>query len=170
MDLQAFLEDNTYSRSVISRLKSNPGENVENDKKAIMIVDDEEDIRSALKEVLQDTYRIYEAADGAEALRLVQGIAPDLILLDILMPEADGYEVCSRLKHDKKTAHIPVIFLSAKAQLSDTEKGFNVGADAYVAKPFSAEKLLKKISDVLEKAAIRNSVLEDDIKSRKKTS
>jgi DNA-binding response OmpR family regulator len=78
--------------------------------------------------------------------------------------------VCRQLKKDKATTHIPVIFLSAKAQLNDTEKGFTCGADAYVAKPFSAEKLLNKISAVLDKAEMRDSLREDSQKTKKKPS
>jgi putative two-component system response regulator len=143
---------------------------MEDEKKIIVVVDDEDNIRSALKEVLSETYRVYDAADGVEALRLIRRIMPDVVILDILMPEADGYEVCTMLKQDKRTTHIPVIFLSAKAQINDTEKGFKCGGDAFVAKPFSAGKLLKKISEVIEIAEMRNSVLGVDWKNRKKTS
>jgi CheY-like chemotaxis protein len=127
-------------------------------KKKIVVADDDEDILSALKETLGEIYSVYAAQDGAEAVKLVKKIHPDLVIMDILMPEMDGLEACRRIKTDKQTAPIPVIFLTVKNQVEDSEKGFQSGADSYMSKPFSPEKLLQKVSQMIEISEIRKGL------------
>ncbi len=105
-------------------------------KSCILIVDDERQNIKMLSEFLRGTYKIMAAKNGAQALKAAQGnIVPDLILLDIMMPGIDGYEVCKRLKADKKTKHIPVIFVTAVTETQDAARGFQAGAVDFIQKP-----------------------------------
>ena len=94
-------------------------------------------------------YRVITAGDGVEGLRQVAGEAPDLVLLDVMMPRMDGLEVVRRLKADAATAGIPVILLSAKAQAIDVSGGLGAGADDYVTKPFDPLELLEKVGALI---------------------
>jgi CheY-like chemotaxis protein len=103
---------------------------------SIMIVDDEVINIEILLEALESNYDIIVAINGEEALELIQSEKPDLILLDIMMPGIDGYEVCRRIKSNDKTRDIPVVFLSAKQAENAKQKGLELGADDYITKPF----------------------------------
>jgi CheY-like chemotaxis protein len=112
----------------------------------ILVVDDIPTNIQLLATVLDTQgYQICEATHGAQALELVQDVVPDLILLDIEMPEMDGYEVCRRLKTDPNLRDIPVIFLTARTDPEDIVKGFKAGAVDYVLKPFNTEELLARV-------------------------
>lgn len=107
-------------------------------KPRILVVDDEPFYTEVLNNLLRKDYDMVIAENGQQALQLaVNDPQPDLILLDILLPDIDGYEVCSRLKADPSTSEIPVIFLSAKSDVDDEVKGFNLGAVDYITKPIS---------------------------------
>lgn len=115
-------------------------------KKKILVVDDEPHIVNLVRLTLSgEKYEVYSAYSGQEALRLAQQIRPDLILLDIMMPNMDGYQVCEELRKDKRTANVPIMILSAKSQLVDKFKSINVGADDYVVKPFDPDELIKRV-------------------------
>ncbi|WDP84313.1 MAG: response regulator [Desulfobacter sp.] len=114
---------------------------IEASKRKILIVDDVPTNITVLTEILMDDYKMVCATNGSDALKLAASSAPDLILLDIMMPEMDGYEVCRRLKKEEKTGPIPVIFLTAKNQETDEIKGLEAGAVDYIAKPFNARIL-----------------------------
>jgi len=104
----------------------------------ILIVDDERYNIKVLSDFLHADYKIMAAKDGEQALKIAQGdTVPDLILLDIIMPGIDGYEVCKRLKENKKTQNIPVIFVTAVSEAMDAARAFDVGAVDYVTKPFN---------------------------------
>ena len=90
--------------------------------------------------------------DGAEGIALVRKIVPDLVLLDVMLPDTDGYDVCLRIKSDGNTAHIPVIFLSARGEVVDKVRGLSCGAADYVTKPWNAAELLARIDAVLAQA------------------
>ncbi|MGA7411500.1 MAG: SpoIIE family protein phosphatase [Bryobacteraceae bacterium] len=108
------------------------------DKKILLLVDDEPSNIQVVNSILKDTYKIRIATNGAKALELVKvAPPPDLILLDVMMPGMDGYEVCNRLKSDAETKEIPVIFLTGKTESEDETRGFDVGAVDYIHKPFS---------------------------------
>lgn len=96
-------------------------------------------------------YEVVKASDGEEALDRVVSDRPDLLILDVMMPKLNGKDVCRRLKGDPKTAKLPIIFLSAKAQELDVEAGLDLGADAYVTKPFDPSDLLDTVADLLRK-------------------
>ncbi len=104
----------------------------------ILIVDDEKFNIKVLTEFLQNDYMIMVAKTGEQALKAIQSqTPPDLVLLDILMPEMDGYEICKRIKTDPKSKHIPVIFVTAVSEAMDAAKGFDLGAVDYITKPFN---------------------------------
>lgn len=116
------------------------------EKKLILLVDDAPANIQVAREILKDSYKIRVATSGAKALELVNvSPHPDLILLDIMMPEMDGYEVCTRLKADAATRDIPVIFLTAMTEAKDETKGFVVGAVDYIHKPFSPPVVLARV-------------------------
>lgn len=116
------------------------------DKKIILLVDDAPANIQVAREILKDKYKTRVATSGAKALELVKvEPTPDLILLDVMMPEMDGYEVCARLKADPTTCDIPVIFLTGKVEAEDETKGFEVGAVDYIHKPFSPPVVLARV-------------------------
>ncbi len=121
-------------------------------KHKVMIVDDEPDIVKLVKISLElANFEVIEAFSGQEALDKVQGTKPDLILLDIMMPDINGFEVCQRLKADTPTRHIPVIMLTAKGQRGDAMQGLKVGADDYIIKPFDPYELSEQVLEILKK-------------------
>jgi len=119
-------------------------------KKKVMIVDDEAHIVELVRVCLEDSdYDIIEAYDGEEAVDKTREELPDLILLDIMLPKMDGYEVCKILKGSEDTKSIPIVMLTAKGQEVDKVKGFQAGADAYMTKPFSPLRLLTELEEKL---------------------
>ncbi|MEA3513655.1 MAG: diguanylate cyclase [Campylobacterota bacterium] len=117
--------------------------------KTILIIDDTTTNLDILVELL-DAYDVIDAISGKDALEIVGEEKIDLILLDIMMPEMDGYEVCRRIKENKKTKDIPVIFITAKTDEDSIEKAFNVGGIDYVSKPFKPKELLARVKTHLE--------------------
>jgi len=118
----------------------------------ILIADDERDIRDLLTFTLRFAgHEVIPTANGEEAFHMAQKELPDLILLDVRMPRMTGYEACEQIKADKKTQHIPVIFLSAKGQESEVQTGIEAGADEYILKPFSPDQLTDRVRVILEK-------------------
>jgi len=115
----------------------------------VLIVDDNTANRAVLCGLLKDHYKVLVAVNGAQALEYCQLHSPDIVLLDIMMPEMDGYEVCRRLKSDPKTQAIPVIFLTAKSDIEDEQQGFDVGAVDYILKPISPPILLARVATQL---------------------
>jgi len=128
-----------------------------NMKKIILIVDDEKDIVDLLKYnlVIENKYDVLTAYNGKEALEILKNNKPDLILLDIMMPEIDGFEVCKKIKSDKSTSNIPIIFLTAKADEIDEILGLEIGADDYIRKPISTRQVLSRIKSVLRRYEIK---------------
>ena len=119
------------------------------DKPTILVVDDTPDNLALMTALLQDEYRVKVANTGERALKLVQDSAPSLILLDIMMPGMDGYEVCRRLKTDPVTESIPVIFLTAKTEVEDETRGLSLGAVDYIIKPISPPVVMARIKTQL---------------------
>ena len=119
--------------------------------KKILVADDEPYILMALTDAVEmEGYECVTAVNGQEALQKAREEHPDLIMLDIMMPYMDGYEVCRELKADPPTREIPVIMLTAKSQQVDIQKGKEVGADDYITKPFRPSTLRKKFNEVLD--------------------
>jgi CheY-like chemotaxis protein len=119
--------------------------------KKVLLVDDKEEVRLLVQTTLEGSdYEFYGATNGKEAVEKAVSIKPDLILLDIMMPEMDGLEACRHIKSSPETKSIPIIMLTAKGQEADIKKGKECGADDYFVKPFSPLELLKKIDEILE--------------------
>lgn len=120
--------------------------------KKILLAEDEDAVRALVGETIRDDsrYILLEARNGKEALEVAQREKPDLVLLDIVMPIYDGFEVCRQIKSDPQTKHIIVIMLSALAQESNRDMGKKVGADGYFTKPFSPSALIKRVDDVFK--------------------
>jgi two-component system alkaline phosphatase synthesis response regulator PhoP len=123
-------------------------------KKKVLVVDDEKDIVDILKYNLEreNEFEVLTAKNGKEALELA-GSIPDLILLDIMMPELNGFEVCKQLKGNPETSKIPVIFLTAKENEIDEILGLEIGADDYISKPISPRKVLARIKSVIRRTS-----------------
>ena len=120
--------------------------------KKILVVDNEEDIVEMLKYNLEkEGYTVFTALNGKRAIEQAQENKPNLILLDIMMPEMDGWEVCKQLMKDEKTSTIPVIFLTAKGSEVDEVVGLELGADDYIVKPISIRKLIARIKTALRR-------------------
>jgi len=127
----------------------------------IFIVDDNMVNRKLLAAILKkEGYELLEAVNGGEAVALALKEQPDLILLDIMMPVKDGYQVCRELKADKRTSSIPIIFLSAKTQVEDKIKGLDLGGSDYVTKPFDRGEVLARVRAHLKIASLTKEVLE----------
>lgn len=119
--------------------------------KKILVVDDENLLREMVTSRLQsDGYDVIQAVDGKEGLEKVKKERPDLVILDIMLPKMNGYEVCGLLKSDPQYNEIPVILFSSKSQESDKELGSKVGADAYITKLFGGKEIFKKIKEFIE--------------------
>ncbi len=122
----------------------------------LLIADDEEGVRSLVRMTLNvDSYEILEARDGNEALEVARRERPDIVLLDVMMPGQSGVEVCRALKADRATAATSIILLTAKAQESEVERGFAMGVDDYIVKPFSPREMLSRVQAVLARAGAR---------------
>lgn len=119
-------------------------------KEKIMIVDDVPENIDILLNLLKEKYEIIASKSGLRALELVEEVRPDLILLDIMMPDIDGFEVCKRIKSRMNLKDIPIIFLTAKSQINDLQKGFEYGAVDYITKPFQPLELEVRIKNHLE--------------------
>ncbi|MBI5701641.1 response regulator [Candidatus Saganbacteria bacterium] len=116
----------------------------------ILIIEDEKDTVSALSIRLKASgYEVLAAYDGIEGLDMARNEHPDAILLDIMLPKLDGYKVSRMLKFDEKYKSIPIIIVTAKSDESQRRMGAEVGADAYIAKPFNPEELMNKLKEVL---------------------
>ncbi len=120
----------------------------------ILVVDDDPDALAVIRLMLQRRgYDVITAPGGAEALEILAGDLPELVLLDLMMPFMDGFEVCSRLKSDARTVSLPIIMLTAKAQMSAHAQGLSLGVDGYVTKPVHPDELVSHIRTVLDRVA-----------------
>ena len=117
----------------------------------ILVTEDSPTILEILKSVLtEEGYEVIAAADGQQALDLARTEKPDLIILNLMLPKIDGYKVCRMLKFDERFKNIPIIMLTARAKESDEQLGREVGADAYIRKPFQPEVMIDEIKKLLK--------------------
>lgn len=117
--------------------------------KKILIVDDEPNIVMSLEYTFKkNNFEVFIARDGQEALNILKNALPDIIVLDVMMPNVDGYDTLEQIKEDIRLKNTKVIFLSAKNKEKDIEKGLALGADLYMTKPFSVKKLLEQVSEL----------------------
>jgi len=120
------------------------------DRPVILAADDDEDILALVVFRLERSgYTVLQARDGEEALELAMRELPDLAVLDVMMPKLDGFELTRRLRAERATSRIPIILLTAKAQDRDVERGFDLGADDYLRKPFSPQELRARVHAIL---------------------
>ncbi|MCS3923119.1 response regulator transcription factor [Methanosalsum natronophilum] len=121
----------------------------------ILIVDDEMDTLLTTKRALEiDGYNVIEANDGKKALEIIRKENPDIILLDLMLPEMDGFDVCKKVKTDPLYGHIPIIMLTAKGEIKDKVDGIEIGADDYVTKPFNLSELKARIKMILRRVNV----------------
>lgn len=135
---------------------------IEENKDSIVIVEDENDIRFLLRDILKDHYHIYEAENGTEGLNLIHLHHPALVISDVIMANMDGLELCNIIKNTNAICHIPVILLSAKSTDEQQLEGYDAGADAYIAKPFNARHLLVRVKKLIEYRKKVNEVIKEN--------
>jgi DNA-binding response OmpR family regulator len=118
--------------------------------KKVLVVDDDPYILMSLEFLMKKNgYDVMVARNGTEALDLVEKQLPNIILLDIMMPDVDGYEICRHIKKTPKLKHTKVVFMSAKTKEADIQKGYDLGAALYITKPFSTRELTKQINQLM---------------------
>jgi two-component system, OmpR family, alkaline phosphatase synthesis response regulator PhoP len=133
-------------------------------KEHILVVDDEEDIIELVRyNLVKEGYRVTGAISGEEALRIASAVHIDLILLDLMLPGLDGLEVCRTLKQNLKTKNIPIIMLTAKGEEADIVLGLELGADDYIAKPFSPRVLIARMRTVLRRHNVEPSLISEPL-------
>ncbi len=116
----------------------------------VLLIEDNPDMRTYIRDHMQSYYRLVVAADGEKGWYMAKRRTPDLIISDIMMPKMDGFQVCEKIKSDISTSHIPVILLTARAELKDKLTGLELGADDYIPKPFAIEELQVRIKNLIE--------------------
>jgi DNA-binding response OmpR family regulator len=122
----------------------------ERDQPVVLAADDDEDILALVTFRLERSgYTVLQARDGAEALELARAEKPDLAVLDVMMPKLDGLELTRRLRAEEATSRMPIILLTARAQDTDVQQGFDAGADDYIRKPFSPQELRSRVQAML---------------------
>ena len=123
-------------------------------KKKVLIADDEPNIVTSLEYLMMKSgYEVRIARDGDEVLALVESFRPDVVLLDVMMPRRNGYEVCQKMRERPDWGQIRIVMLSAKGREAEVNKGISLGADTYVTKPFSNQELLATIAALLDSGA-----------------
>jgi DNA-binding response OmpR family regulator len=124
----------------------------------VLIVEDDPDARKVLSLILKlDGYQVHTASGGQEAIEALADLVPDLLLLDVMMPGMDGYQVCEWVRANPAVALVPVVMLSGKADPESVARGMEVGADEYLAKPITPSKLTTQLRTVLERTAPRQA-------------
>ena len=140
--------------NAVSAVENNKQAIIENlqgiKRKNILIVEDDPDLRFLLKDILKDEYIVYEAGDGRKAVELIERIVPDLVICDVMMPNMNGLELCNKMKNSPATCQVPFIILSARGSEDHHMEGYEVGADAYIAKPFHTTHLKLRVRKLLE--------------------
>lgn len=118
--------------------------------KKILVVDDEPNIALSVEFLMKrEGYEVAVATDGQEALDMLPKVKPDLMILDVMMPRKNGFEVCSDVRNQSDFADLPVLMLTAKGREAEMKKGLSLGANAYIAKPFSTHELVAKVNELL---------------------
>jgi DNA-binding response OmpR family regulator len=121
----------------------------------VLVVDDDPVILKLLEVNFEmEGFQVVRAADGAEGLERAREVRPDIVVLDVMMPRMTGYEMAKALREDVGTAHIPIIFVTARAQSSDVERGLELGVDDYVTKPFDPLDLIARVNTLLARSQV----------------
>ncbi|PWE00650.1 hybrid sensor histidine kinase/response regulator transcription factor [Marinilabilia rubra] len=149
--LKDYTEEEPIDRNHLNKTGSeNPTPAIDNNKPRVLIIEDNSDLVNYLKSCYQYLFSIDVAPNGKEGYNMAINLIPDLIISDVMMPEMDGFQICEKLKNDYRTSHIPIILLTAKADLPSRIEGLDQGADAYIEKPFNQQELLVRIKKLLE--------------------
>ena len=154
-DVDEIEDINLYEEVPINYLKENSNNSSEvkvinKDAPTLLLVEDNNDVRTFIKQIFENSYNILEAENGEEALELAKNNTIDLIISDVMMPIMNGIELCTRIKTDILTSHIPVLLLTAKTSQDSQKEGYKIGADAYVTKPFDASILEQRVKNLLK--------------------
>jgi DNA-binding response OmpR family regulator len=136
---------------------------LEQDKKNILVIEDDPHIRFLLNDILKDEYIVYEAEDGQKALELIGKLLPALVICDVMMPNMNGLELCNKMKNAPATCQVPFILLSAKSSEEHHMEGYEVGADAYIAKPFHTAHLKLRVRKLLEYQQKLHDLFKNDV-------
>ncbi|HQO57988.1 MAG TPA: response regulator [Candidatus Omnitrophota bacterium] len=121
--------------------------------KKVLIVDDEQDMVFGLRMMFEsNNFEVMVAFDGQEALNIARQSKPDIMILDLMLPKVDGYRVCRMLKFDEKYRKIPIVILTARTSAEEMKIGMDVGADAYIVKPFDQQVLMDKVKALLKQS------------------
>ncbi len=151
IDNQGMVDDYNAAKMMQQMAEENSEEEVEDDgRNVILIVDDNADIRSYVKSIFSDKYRVLTAHHGKEGLKIAREKVPDVIISDIMMPEMDGLEMTRQIKKDMSICHIPVILLTAKSQQEQIVQGYASGADEYLTKPFNSKVIVAKVDNMMQ--------------------
>jgi len=134
------------------------GDAMDNGKKTVLVVDDEKINREILNNILNHDYTVYMAKDGPSAIKMADDLTPDVILLDIVMPDMNGYDALKILKNAEKTKNIPVIFITGLDSAEDEEKGRALDAADFIHKPFSAVNVKLRVRDQLQKTNQKSDI------------
>lgn len=134
-----------------------------NGKPLLLVIDDNDDIRKMIRELLSDEYRIIEAPNGKEGIRVASKYVPDLIICDVMMPVMDGLECCRRIKEEISTSHIPVLMLTACSMDEQRIQGYESGADGYLSKPFNSRMLRMRCENLIENRKRIKNVLDTSV-------
>ena len=133
----------------------------------VLVVEDEEDIQELIEyNLAREGYKVSSAFTGEDAVEMARRQAPDLVVLDLMLPGMDGFEVCKALRSDPKTAHVPVVMLTAKGEEVDVVTGLELGADDYITKPFSPRVLIARIRAVLRRRGMETAGDEEAVLER----
>ena len=126
----------------------------------ILIVDDSRTIVALINSILKEDYDTVSAGNGLEAIEVYNRAKPDLILMDVEMPEMNGFEACKKIKEQSKNTFIPIIFITSKGDLQSMKTGLSAGAEDYLTKPFEPEELLARVQAVLRTKKLYNQLME----------
>jgi signal transduction histidine kinase/DNA-binding response OmpR family regulator len=143
------IEETELIISETDEIRTSENIQLDEEKSVILIVEDNFDVRNYIKENLELHYKIEEAVNGEDGIKKAIETIPDLIITDVMMPKVDGFELCTKLKNDQRTSHIPIIILTAKADEQNKLDGLQIGADEFLAKPFSPRELEIRVGNLI---------------------
>ncbi|TXE09057.1 response regulator [Gelidibacter salicanalis] len=154
--LEAEIDTSTSYKAEIPAIEIEEASTDNGSKPIALIVDDHRDIRTFIKSLLVQDFKVIEAKNGLDGITKALKVIPDIIISDVMMPVTNGYELCKTLKQDEKTSHIPIILLTGKIEESDEILGLNTGADDYITKPFNPQAFQIKVYNIIENRNIRH--------------
>lgn len=134
-----------------------PGKKAIDEREIVLVVEDNRDVRGYIREQLEEFYHVLEAENGLTGMEVAQEIVPDLIVSDLMMPKANGFQFCKAVRNNERTSHIPIIILTAKAGFDNKIEGFEIGVDDYIIKPFSARELKVRVRNLINQRKLLRS-------------